>query len=61
MPSLLTGRSDSNNIGPWTGWQGNLHSDLMVVGQDWGGAAYFAKHKGIEDDDNPTNIAYASS
>jgi hypothetical protein len=52
---IAGGLFDSNHIGPWTGWQGNLHSDLMVVGQDWGGTVYFVKHKGIEDDDNPTN------
>jgi len=27
---------DSEHIGPWSRWQGNLDSELMVVGQDWG-------------------------
>jgi uracil-DNA glycosylase len=49
------GTLDSNHVGPWTGWQGNLDADLMVVGQDWGGHEYFVKFGGKEKDNNPTN------
>lgn len=30
------GIQDSDQIGPWSLWQGNLSADLLVVGQDWG-------------------------
>jgi len=46
---------DSNQIGPWTQWQGNLDADLMVVGQDWGDTKYFKDNKGREKANNPTN------
>lgn len=45
----------SGHIGPWTQWQGNLDSDLMVIAQDWGGVEYFIEHKGLEEDINTTN------
>ena len=31
-----SGKFDSGQIGPWTLWQGNLHAEVLVVGQDWG-------------------------
>ena len=40
------GSLDSNQIGPWSLWQGNLEAALMVVGQDWGDVAYFPKNRG---------------
>src|ERR1035441_2430857 len=42
------GIHDSDQIGPWSLWQGNLSADLLVVGQDWGDTRYFAKNKGRE-------------
>ena len=49
-------RFDSNEIGPWTKWQGSLNADLMVVGQDWGDVAYFISHQGSDQPTgNPTN------
>jgi uracil-DNA glycosylase family 4 len=50
------GKYDSDQIGPWTQWQGDLGAELMIVGQDWGGSEYFIDQKGIEDDHNITNI-----
>jgi DNA polymerase len=50
---------DSEEIGPWTLWQGNLDASLMIVGQDWGDTAYFLKNKGREKPNNPTNLALA--
>jgi DNA polymerase len=44
------------HIGPWTGWYGDMNAELMVIGQDWGGVKYYLKHKGREEDSNPTNI-----
>ena len=49
------GQYDSSQIGPWSRWQGNLQTKLMVVGQDWGDTNYFRKWKGFDDPNNPTN------
>ena len=49
------GRYDCDHIGPWTLWQGNIGSELMVIGQDWGDTKYFAKNYGRDGADNPTN------
>jgi uracil-DNA glycosylase len=49
------GIHDSNQIGPWSLWQGNLKADLLIVGQDWGDTRYFITNKGHEADGNPTN------
>ena len=46
---------DADQIGPWTLWQGNLNSDLAIIGQDWGDTAYFTKNSGHEKVGNPTN------
>jgi uracil-DNA glycosylase family 4 len=46
---------DSDHIGPWSRWQGNLDAQLMVVGQDWGDVGYFQKYKGVEAENNPSN------
>jgi len=47
---------DSDQIGPWSCWQGNLNAEIMVVGQDWGDVSYFTKWKGLDDPaGNPTN------
>lgn len=50
-------RFDSDQVGAWSRWQGNLNAALMVVGQDWGDVAYFVRHKGQEGPRNPTNLA----
>jgi len=49
------GAFDSDHIGPWSRWQGNLSADLMVIGQDWGDTRYFRRFRGLDDDKNPTN------
>jgi len=47
---------DSDQIGPWSLWQGNLDSDLLIVGQDWGDTRYFEKWEGRDQPTgNPTN------
>lgn len=45
----------SEDIGPWTEWQGNLNSDLMVVGQEWGGTRNYRDQKGADLDIDDTN------
>jgi len=43
---------DSEHIGPWSCWQGNLNSRIVVVGQDWGDISYYTKWKGIDPPQN---------
>lgn len=50
-----SGRYDRHLIGPWSGWQGSLDAQLMVVGQDWGDVRYFTANEGREKPGNPTN------
>lgn len=47
---------DSEQIGPWSLWQGNLNAPLMVVGQDWGGTDYFLKNRGCDKSGNSTDL-----
>jgi uracil-DNA glycosylase len=55
-PSMVEGgRYDSDEIGPWSRWQGNLDAQLMVVGQDWGDMGFFIRNAGIEPQKNTTN------
>jgi uracil-DNA glycosylase family 4 len=49
------GQFDSAEIGPWTRWQGDLDSRIMVVGQDWGSLSAFTKQRGLDAPTNPTN------
>jgi uracil-DNA glycosylase len=49
------GQYDSDQIGPWSRWQGNLGARLMVIGQDWGDTRYFRQYAGREGPRNPTN------
>jgi DNA polymerase len=46
---------DSDEIGPWSRWEGNLDASVVVVGQDWGDVGYFRTHQGLEGPKNPTN------
>jgi len=55
-PSVCEGGAfDSDHLGPWSRWQGNLDAKLLVVGQDWGGTEYFIRHRGFDTPRNPTN------
>lgn len=54
--SCRGGIFDSSEIGPWSRWQGNLRSPLLVVGQDWSDEAGFVSTRGVDEDSNPTNI-----
>lgn len=44
--AVANGKYDSNEIGPWSLWQANLNTNLLVVGQDWGDVKYFKKWEG---------------
>ena len=52
---IESGRYDSDHIGAWSKWQGNLDADILLVGQDWGDTHYFIENQGNDIDDNPTN------
>ena len=60
LPGLLNpskiegGKFDSQHLGPWSRWQGDLNADAVIVGQDWGDQAYFLKNEGIDDDKEQT-------
>jgi len=51
---------DSQEIGPWSIWQGNLDAEIMLVGQDWGDDDFFTRNGGNEEGVyNPTNNTLA--
>jgi hypothetical protein len=49
------GIHDSDHIGPWSLWQGNLNGEIVIIGQDWGDARYFIANAGRDAPKNPTN------
>jgi DNA polymerase len=49
------GRLDSDEIGPYSRWQGNLNSELMVIAQDFADARRFRKVGGWPDGKAATN------
>lgn len=50
-PSEIAGGAwDSDHLGPWSRWQGDLEADLLVVGQDWGDLPYFLANHGRDSD-----------
>jgi DNA polymerase len=53
--NCANGFFDSSEIGPWSKWQGNLDSPILVIGQDWGDVGSFQKQSGKESDTNETN------
>jgi uracil-DNA glycosylase len=50
------GKHDSDHIGPWSRWQGNLDAKVMVVGQDWGDINCLRDNVGVEPSNNRTNV-----
>jgi uracil-DNA glycosylase family 4 len=38
-------------------WHGKLNPELMIIGQDWGDTKCFAKQRGMENPNSPTNKA----
>jgi DNA polymerase len=47
---------DTNSIGKWSDWQGNLNAKIMVIGQDWGSLKYWLDNHGTDYEKNPTNL-----
>jgi DNA polymerase len=46
---------DSEHVGGWSQWLGDLNAEVVVIGQDWGDVAGFKKDKGRDTPRNPTN------
>jgi DNA polymerase len=44
-----------DQIGPWSKWQGNLNSKILLIGQDWGSEKYYLDYKGNHNDHSITN------
>ena len=54
--SCVNGRFDTTEqLGPWSDWQGNLDAEIMVVGQEWGGTNNYIGQSGKDSDGDPTN------
>ena len=49
------GAYDSDQIGAWSLWQGNLKAKLMAVGQDWGTCKYAEDNHGRDKEPTVTN------
>ena len=53
------GEFDRDHIGPWSLWQGNINSPVVIIGQDWGNQETFITSKGLEppcsENDRKTN------
>ena len=52
---IRDGELDSAQIGPWSGWLGDLHARVMVIGQDWGDQRAFENQAGQNWSDSATN------
>jgi Uracil DNA glycosylase superfamily len=58
-PSKICGSIfDSEQIGPWSRWQGNLDAKVVVVGQDWSDDRYFIENKGFDKIKNKSLMEY---
>jgi len=42
----MDGAFDSEEIGPWTCWNGDLDARILIVGQEWGDVVAFEKQQG---------------
>jgi DNA polymerase len=54
------GCMDSDRIGPFSRWQGNLDAALMVVAQDFADVEGFRKHRGWPGERVRTNTTLAA-
>lgn len=53
---VFSGALDTDEIGPWSHWQGNLFPDIVVVGQDFSDQGYFERELGRDNPMSETNI-----
>lgn len=58
--SFHEGIHDTNALGQWSAWHGDLNADFMVIGQNWGDLDYYIQFRnqnvGEFERDNKTNI-----
>lgn len=54
-PSVVNEQFDSNEIGPWSTWKGDLDAKVVVIGQDWGDEDHFITQEGKCNTANATN------
>ncbi|MDP2319683.1 MAG: uracil-DNA glycosylase family protein [Acidobacteriota bacterium] len=59
--SEVRGELDSEQIGPWSGWLGDLNARVMVVGQDWGDQGNFEDQRGHNWPDSTTTRMSATN
>ncbi len=52
---VSAGSFDSDQIGPWTRWLGDLNAEVMLVGQEWGDRAAFLRQQGLDSPNSATN------
>ncbi|MBZ0147135.1 MAG: uracil-DNA glycosylase family protein [Pseudorhodoplanes sp.] len=50
--SIERGIYDCDEIGAWSLWQGNLNTQVLIVGQDWGDVDWFLSAEG-----RPTSVS----
>jgi uracil-DNA glycosylase len=55
--AILGGTLDSDELGPYSRWQGSLDAELLVVAQDFADAATFVRLDGWPGDRVSTNLA----
>ena len=48
-------KSDTDSIGKWSDWQGNLNAEIIVIGQDWGSFESWVNYKGEDSITSTTN------
>ncbi len=53
--NVNNGVYDSDEIGPWSLWQGSLNAKILLVGQDWGTEDHFIQRRGRDTSRNTTN------
>ncbi len=56
-PSRVCGGAfDSEHIGPYSRWHGDLEADLVIVGKEFAPVDKFIEHRGAPGRDVPTNL-----
>ncbi|MDQ6901460.1 MAG: uracil-DNA glycosylase family protein [Bacteroidota bacterium] len=51
--------SNDEHLNAWAYWHSDLNADILLIGQDFGGYAYYSNYDGKDDPENKTNINLA--
>ncbi|WP_416828217.1 uracil-DNA glycosylase family protein [Ectobacillus polymachus] len=54
-PFMVEPKYDSNEIGAWSTWKGDLDAKIVVIGQDWGDENYYLLSEGKCNPETATN------